>query len=119
MSGRRATHPFAFALGFVAALLLVWAGTVRPSVATATFGDLGSQDGSPERGQALFGQYCSICHTMDGRTGAGLIGPDLADFASRSLIADAVPNTTDNLVRWIVNPPAVKRGTAMPQLGLT
>jgi cytochrome c1 len=51
----------------------------------------------------------------------GQIGPSLAGLASRNRIAGgAVPNNgPDDLKRWIMNPPALKPGTAMPNLGLT
>jgi cytochrome c len=65
---------------------------------------------------------CGGCHTIPGVPGAtGAVGPNLAGVASRSSIADgAVPNNgPDDLKRWILNPPAVKPGTAMPNLGLT
>ena len=65
---------------------------------------------------------CGGCHTIPGVPGAnGNIGPNLAGVASRTTIAGgAVPNNgPDDLKRWILNPPAVKPGTAMPNLGLT
>lgn len=65
---------------------------------------------------------CGGCHTIPGVPAAnGNIGPNLAGVASRSTIAaGAVPNNgSDDLKRWIANPPAVKPGTAMPNLGLT
>jgi cytochrome c1 len=65
---------------------------------------------------------CGGCHTIPGVPGAtGAIGPNLSGVASRPTIAaGAVPNSgPDNLKRWILDPPAVKPGTAMPKLGLT
>jgi cytochrome c len=35
------------------------------------------------------------------------------------MIAGELPNSPDNLVRWIKDPKAVEPGTAMPDLGLT
>jgi len=35
------------------------------------------------------------------------------------MIAGELPNVPDNLVRWIMNPPAIEPGTAMPDLGLS
>jgi cytochrome c1 len=40
-------------------------------------------------------------------------------FAERTFIAGEVPNTPDNLVRWIQSPQSIEAGTAMPTLGLT
>ena len=55
------------------------------------------------------------------RAPTAAIGPNLAGVASRNRIAGgAVPNNgPDDLKRWIMNPPALKPGTAMPNLGLT
>lgn len=65
---------------------------------------------------------CGACHTIQGIPGAtGTIGPNLAGVASRPTIAGgSVPNNgPDDLKRWILNPPGVKPGTAMPNLGLS
>jgi len=78
---------------------------------------------NPADGAALIPQKgCGACHTIPGIPGAtGNIGPNLAGVASRNRIAGgAVPNNgPDDLKRWIMNPPALKPGTAMPNLGLT
>jgi cytochrome c oxidase subunit II len=78
---------------------------------------------SPADGQALIVQKgCGACHTIPGVPGAnGVIGPNLSGVASRTQIAGgAVPNNgPDDLKKWIVNPPALKAGTAMPNLGLS
>jgi cytochrome c oxidase subunit II len=74
-------------------------------------------------GRALVTQKgCGACHIIPGIPGAtGTIGPSLVGVADRNPIAGgAVPNTgPDDLKRWIMNPPALKPGTAMPPLGLT
>ena len=49
----------------------------------------------------------------------GLVAPPLMYFAERTFIAGEVPNTPDNLVRWIRSPQSIESGTAMPALGLT
>jgi cytochrome c2 len=76
-----------------------------------------------DAGKALIAQKgCGACHVIPGIAGAsGAIGPNLAGVASRNRIADgAVPNNgPDDLKKWIMNPPALKPGTAMPNLGLT
>jgi cytochrome c oxidase subunit 2 len=77
----------------------------------------------PAAGAALIQQKgCGACHTIPGIPGAaGTIGPNLAGVASRNRIAGgAVPNNgPDDLKKWIMNPPALKPGTAMPNLGLS
>jgi cytochrome c len=49
----------------------------------------------------------------------GLVGPPLLLFGRRTMIAGQLPNSPDNLARWLKNPRAVEPGTAMPNLGLT
>jgi cytochrome c oxidase subunit II len=78
---------------------------------------------NPADGVAVIQQKgCGGCHTIPGIPGAvGTIGPNLGGVASRPTIAGgAVPNSGPNdLKRWILNPPALKPGTVMPNLGLT
>lgn len=76
--------------------------------------------GDPERGKtALSGFGCTSCHTIPGIRGAnGMVGPPLTHFARRAYIGGQLPNTADNLVRWIQNPQEVEPGTAMPDLGV-
>jgi cytochrome c oxidase subunit II len=76
-----------------------------------------------DAGKALIAQKpCGTCHTIPGIPGAtGTVGPNLAGVASRTRIAGgAVPNNgPDDLKKWIMNPPGLKPGTIMPNLGLT
>jgi cytochrome c2 len=77
--------------------------------------------GDAARGrQALFQYACNACHTIPGVTGAKVqVGPPLAGIAQRSLIAGRLPNTQDNMVKWLRRTQEVKPLTAMPQLGVT
>jgi cytochrome c1 len=60
-----------------------------------------------------------VCHTIPGVLGArGIVGPPLTAFAHRAFIGGTIPNTPTNLVRWVLDPPAVDPRTAMPDLGL-
>jgi cytochrome c len=82
------------------------------------------EPGSPaaEGAQIIATKPCGGCHTIPGIPGAtGQVGPNLAGVASRSKIAGgAVSNAgPDDLKKWILNPPADKPGTAMPNLGLS
>ncbi len=78
-------------------------------------------DGDPQRGEALIRNYgCGSCHTIPGIYNArGLVGPPLMYFSRRTMIAGELPNSPDNLVRWLRNPKAVEPRTAMPDLGLS
>jgi cytochrome c1 len=77
--------------------------------------------GNPVAGEQVITQFnCGSCHTIPGVRGArGLVGPPLLFFGRRTFIAGQVPNTPDNLVRWVMSPQSIEAGTAMPALGLT
>ncbi len=71
---------------------------------------------------------CGGCHTIPNIPGAsGTIGPnlgpngDIPPVKDRKTIAGgAVPNNSvDDLAKWILDPPSLKPGTAMPKLGLS
>jgi cytochrome c oxidase subunit II len=62
---------------------------------------------------------CADCHTVRGTNAHGDVGPDLTHVASRtSLAALTIPNTPENLARWIREPQHVKPGAKMPDLRL-
>jgi cytochrome c oxidase subunit II len=73
-------------------------------------------------GEKLFmTKGCMGCHSLQA-VGApkGMIGPNLATVGSRSHIAAGwLPNTDENLERWIREPQSVKKGVLMPNLGVT
>jgi cytochrome c1 len=70
--------------------------------------------------QVIALKNCGSCHTIPGIQGAkGVVGPPLLFFGRRTFIAGQLPNTPENLVRWIRSPQSVEPDTAMPNLGLT
>lgn len=77
--------------------------------------------GNAEHGKELISSYgCGACHMIPGIQGArGLVGPPLMYFSQRTMIAGELPNTPENVERWIENPKAVEPKTAMPDLGLS
>jgi cytochrome c2 len=77
--------------------------------------------GDAEQGKRLVEQYqCGACHNIPGVPAAqGMAGPPLTAFARRAYIAGRYPNLPDTLVQWLVNPPAMKPGTAMPDLSVS
>jgi cytochrome c len=77
--------------------------------------------GDAQRGVQVIQQFgCGACHTIPGVTGAnGLVAPPLLWWSRRTFIAGELPNTPENLVRWIRSPESVEPKTAMPALGLT
>lgn len=76
--------------------------------------------GDPAGGRQIIREVgCGSCHTIPGIRGAdGLVGPPLLWWSRRTFIAGQLPNTPDNLVRWLQNPPAVEPHRAMPARGL-
>lgn len=75
----------------------------------------------PERGRALIvAAGCGACHVVPGIPNArGLVGPPLTNFGARAYIAGRLANQPDALVRWLLDPPAIYPGTAMPRVGFT
>ena len=62
---------------------------------------------------------CINCHTIGGTVANGRFGPDLTHVMSRDTIAaGVVPNTPENLRRWIRNPDDIKPGSRMPAMNL-
>lgn len=72
------------------------------------------------RGRTLaYEKGCGACHIIDGVPDArGVVGPSLADFAQRTMIAGRLPNAPRTLVPWLMDPPAMNPGTGMPNVGL-
>jgi mono/diheme cytochrome c family protein len=72
------------------------------------------------RGKDAIQQYaCATCHEIPGVVGANKpVGPPLDAMAKRSVIAGIVPNTPENLERFLLDPHAVSPESAMPRLGL-
>ena len=72
-------------------------------------------------GSALFvSKACFVCHTIRGTMAAGQAGPDLTHLMSRDTLGSgAVPNTPENLLKWVHNPDTFKPGTRMPAPDLT
>ncbi len=71
-------------------------------------------------GLALFnGKGCAGCHTVAG-VSQGKVGPDLTHLQSRATFAGSMFDLNEeNLATWLENPPGVKPGSLMPDLGLT
>jgi mono/diheme cytochrome c family protein len=73
------------------------------------------------RGKRAIRQYaCVTCHAIPGIVGANApVGPPLKQIGTRGFIAGVLPNTPENMVRWIRHPQAVNPKSAMPDLGVT
>jgi mono/diheme cytochrome c family protein len=73
------------------------------------------------RGKSALLQYaCATCHHIPGVVGADApVGPPLEGMGTRTLIAGVLPNTPENMVRWLQAPQEVNPLGAMPNLGVT
>ena len=73
-------------------------------------------EGDAENGRLLLRQYgCGSCHTIPGVANArGNVGPPLERVGSRVYLAGILPNTPENMTRWISDPAAIDPATAMP-----
>ena len=79
------------------------------------------EGGNADSGKRLMKFYdCGSCHVIPGiRDADGVVGPPLDFWSRRGMIAGAVPNNPDNLIKWIMAPQGIEPGTAMPALGVT
>jgi cytochrome c len=71
-----------------------------------------------ERGRLLLRQYgCASCHAIPGvPTATANVGPPLGGIARRVYLAGVIPNTPENMVRWIRAPSSVDPRTLMPDM---
>jgi cytochrome c2 len=77
--------------------------------------------GNPRLGQQLIARYgCAACHQIKGVANAdSRVGPSLKEIRDSSYVGGVLPNSADNLIKWIMHPRAVSPNTAMPELGVT
>ena len=69
-----------------------------------------------QRGKEIFmSSSCIACHAIQGTTAQGRLGPDLTFMGERfSIGAGLLRNTPENLTRWILEAPELKKGIIMP-----
>ncbi|HVL55524.1 MAG TPA: c-type cytochrome [Burkholderiaceae bacterium] len=89
------------------------AAAARQDAAAAAVGD-------PVRGKQAIEQYgCAACHRIPGIADDGPpVGPALDRIATRGVIAGVLPNSRENMIRWLLDPQQVDPQTAMPALGI-
>jgi cytochrome c1 len=77
--------------------------------------------GDPANGKYALQQYaCTTCHRIPGMVGsATYVGPPLHGVAGRTYLAGRLPNSRENMARWIRDPKSVSPTTLMPDLGVT
>jgi cytochrome c oxidase subunit II len=65
--------------------------------------------------QILQSNTCVNCHTIQGTSAGGQVGPDLTHVGSRSTLGGGVlDNTPENLRRWVQHASDIKPGALMP-----
>lgn len=70
-------------------------------------------------GDGAISQPCTNCHVVEPGSPA-TVGPNLAHFGSREWFAGAMlVNNDENLAEWLRDPPGMKPGSLMPDLGLS
>lgn len=70
---------------------------------------------APAGKAVFFSAGCAACHAIGGTEAVANIGPDLTHLAERiNLAASTLPNTPENLSRWIRDPQSLKPGNFMP-----
>lgn len=70
--------------------------------------------------KAFLRETCVNCHRIAGTPARGTYAPDLTHVGSRQTLASGmIPNTKENLIRWIRNPQIVKPGCLMPAFQLS
>ena len=77
--------------------------------------------GSPQAGKQFIERYgCAACHQIKGIAHAdSKVGPSLKEIRESGYVGGVLPNSADNLARWIADPRDVSPKTAMPDLGVS
>lgn len=106
------------------ALILVLTGLATQALKLRQQAELSAKamtGGDPGRAPALFRRYgCAGCHEIPGIPGAdGRVGGSLSGLGERVYIGGVAENTSDNLVRWIIDPQQFSPRTAMPATGIS
>jgi cytochrome c2 len=75
-------------------------------------------EGNVEQGRLLLRQFgCGACHRIPGVADAqGNVGPPLEGVARRVYLGGVLPNSPENMARWIRAPKSFDPQTAMPEL---
>ena len=111
----------AIAAAILAMLAVMFISCDRLSESRVRAAYISTGGGDARMGRDSIRKYgCYACHTIDGIPGAhGLVGPPLDGIGNREFIAGELPNTPDNLMRWIQHPRQVESHTVMPEMGVT
>lgn len=113
-------HHASILLAFATLIMLGGCGEDRPPLAPLGHTGQLPGDADPARGRRLISEHgCIACHVVPGVRGpASRVGPRLDNVAGQAYLSGVLPNTPENLVRWLMDPPAINPRTAMPDTGL-
>ena len=77
--------------------------------------------GNVARGRAAISKYgCAGCHTIPGVENAiATVGPTLDRIGSRPRLRRDIPNTPDNIMKWLQRPQQIDPMSTMPSMGVT
>jgi cytochrome c len=95
-----------------AIILLVGCSAAAPRVEAA--------HQAPSAPDVMIQYGCPSCHVIPDVPGAvGKVGPSLDALRQRSYLAGVLPNTPENLQRWVMHPQQIRPGTVMPEMGVS
>lgn len=67
--------------------------------------------------QSLVKYGCYACHVIPKISkGAGRVGPKLEEIAEQIYIGGVLPNSPDNMIKWLQDPQQYSPNTAMPDM---
>ena len=76
--------------------------------------------GAAAEGALIFRERkCGDCHAVSPADTRPAKGPSLTHVATRKLLGRELPNTPENLARWIARPQSIKPGNLMPDQNLS
>ena len=117
--GRNSAFWLGSAVGGVAVAAVMFGALQGPGASAAGGQGIESANIPSGPGRDLFSaRTCNNCHAVAGLS-TGTVGPELTHVGSHAQIAGTVPMSKENLVKWIMDPPAMKPGTTMPKLGVS
>lgn len=105
----------------IAGIALLVVGVVMMEVSTGGRPFREVPGGDVERGHdALIKYKCGECHKIPGVLGAnGTKGQPLVGLGARVDIVGALPNTPEDVIRWIRKPKSIYPETGMPELNVS
>ncbi|MCD0499852.1 c-type cytochrome [Achromobacter sp. MY14] len=118
---RTAARPVFMLFGAATLSLLAACGDERPALAPNLTAAALPERADAVRGRQWISEYgCLACHAVPSIRGpASSVGPPLGNVGRQAYLTGLLPNTPQNLVRWLMDPPAINARTAMPNVGLS